>query len=309
MNTPPSNRKQRRLSFVFIRLLALTILIAFVTGLALLSISWGGSAGGTSSVEARSAVREQSRQKQLLLPGTVPVEAAMGALSAQLLPYLSTLGNNAGVEVYDLTGRHAYGFNNTERFLTASSIKVPIMLAFFALNESQGREPTAEETALLTAMIEHSDNDAASALFTEIGGAQGLASFLQHAGVNGLTPDEPAWGYSQITPQAMVNLLTRLHDGTILTATHRASALYLMQHIENDQQWGVGDTAPAGATFAMKNGWVPGPDGLWSVNTSGIVNAGGESYIISVYTREQATLADGQAIVQRICSAVAAALA
>jgi hypothetical protein len=136
-----------------------------------------------------------------------------------------------------------------------------------------------------------------------------LANYLQQTGISGRIPNDAAWGYSQITPQAMVNLLTQLHDGTILTAAHRASALDLMQHIESDQQWGVGDTAPSGASFAMKNGWVPGPDGLWSVNTSGIVNAGGETYIVSVYTREQSTLEDGQAIVQHVCSAVAAALA
>jgi beta-lactamase class A len=191
----------------------------------------------------------------------------------------------------------------------ASSIKVPIMLTFFAMTENQGRGPDGNEMNLLTAMIEHSDNDAASAIFDEIGGATGIANYLQQIGVSGLTPNNDAWGYSQITPQAMVDLLTHLHDGTILTAGDRATALNLMQHVEADQQWGVGDTAPAGATFAMKNGWVPGPDGLWSVNTSGIVNAGGETYIISVYTQEQQSLADGQAIVQQVGGVVASSLA
>ncbi len=307
MNTP-SNRRRRFLSHPFVRSFLLCVLVALIAGLALLSAGWPGSASGPARVDARSTIYERGQQKRLILPGTVPVEATIDMLSAQLAPYLSTLGANAGVEVYDLTGQRAYGFNHTAPFLSASSIKVPIMLTFFALSESQGREPTEQETDLLTAMIEHSDNDAASALFAEIGGADGMANFLQQAGVSGLTPNDNAWGYSQVTPQAMVKLLTRLHDGTILTAAHRSSALQLMQSVESDQQWGVGDTAPAGATFAMKNGWVPGPDGLWSVNTSGIVNAGGETYIISVYTSEQSSLADGQAIVQRICSAVAAAL-
>ncbi len=58
----------------------------------------------------------------------------------------------------------------------------------------------------------------------------------------------------------------------------------------------------------MKNGWVPGPDNLWSVNSSGIIITGAETYIISVYTQEQQSLADGQAIVQRVCGDVAAVL-
>ena len=233
----------------------------------------------------------------------------MAALSPALASYLSALAPNAGMEVYDVTHQHAYGQHDTTQFLTASSIKVPIMLTFFAMTEGQGREPNSSEAALLTAMIEHSDNDAASALFAEIGGAAGMANYLQQIGTSGLTPDNDAWGYSQITPQAMVHLLTQFHDGTILTATDRATALYLMENVEADQQWGVGSTAPSGATFAMKNGWVPGPDGLWSVNTSGIVNAGGETYIVSVYTQEQPSLADGQAIVERICGGVASSLA
>lgn len=241
-------------------------------------------------------------------PGYVPEAEAIGALSPALASYLSTLGSNAGVEVYDVTHQRSYAYNNTTQFLTASSIKVPIMLTFFSMTENQGREPDSAETNLLTAMIENSDNDAAQALFNEIGGAPAIANYLQRIGVSGLTPDNDAWGYSLITPQSMVDLLTQLHDGTILTAADRATALSLMQNVETDQQWGVGDSAPAGATFAMKNGWVPGPDGLWSVNTSGIVNAGDETYIVSVYTREQSVMTDGQAIVQHVCNAIASAL-
>lgn len=256
------------------------------------------------SVQRASGEPAATRQR----PGTVPAPTPIETLSASLAASLRASGSNVGVAVYDRTRQRSYSSNGTEQFLTASSIKVPIMLAFLAMTESQGRQPDEQEQDLLTAMIEHSDNDAASALFDEIGGAAGIKSYFQRIGISGLTPHDGAWGYSQITPRAMVELLTQVHDGTILTAADRATALNLMQQIETDQQWGVGDTAPAGATVAMKNGWVPGPDGLWSVNTSGIVTAGGETYIVSVYTQEQQSLADGQAMVRQICSAVAAAL-
>lgn len=240
---------------------------------------------------------------------SVPASDSIDKLSPALSAYLSRLGSNAGVKIYDVTHQHFYAYNGDAQFLTASSIKVPIMLAFFAMTEKQGREPNASEMQLLTAMIERSDNDAASALFNAIGKAAGLTNYLQQIGVSGLKPNNEAWGYSQITPRAMVSLLTQLHNNAILTATDRATALNLMQHVETDQRWGVGDTAPAGATFAMKNGWVPGPDGLWSVNTSGIVNAGGVTYIISVYTQEQSSLEAGQDIVRQVCRSVASALA
>ena len=103
----------------------------------------------------------------------------------------------------------------------------------------------------------------------------------------------------------MVKLLTDLYEGTILTAYHRQLAFYWMEHIESDQQVGVGDTAPAGATVAMKDGWLLGPDNLWAMNSSGIVMNGQETYIIAVYTHGQPTLGNGQAIARRVCSTVA----
>jgi hypothetical protein len=67
----------------------------------------------------------------------------------------------------------------------------------------------------------------------------------------------------------MAALLERLHAGTILTAKNRALALGLMADVQASEQWGVADTRPAGATFAMKEGYTTGPDGLWVAKSSG----------------------------------------
>ncbi len=241
-------------------------------------------------------------------PGKGPIQAEVDALSPQLAAALAQSSPNVGMVLYDVTHQRYYTFNSTTQFIVASSIKVPIMLALFTMLEQQGREPDDNEMSLLTTMIENSNNDSASQLYSEIGGAAGLASFMQAVGVSGLSPEDGSWGYSVVTPQAMVDLLTLLNAGKVLTSTDRATALQLMENIETDQQVGVGDTAPTGSTVAMKDGWVPGPDGLWAMNTSGIVTVGNETYIISVYTQEQPSLADGQAIVRNVCSTVAGLL-
>jgi len=239
-------------------------------------------------------------------PGDVPGRAAIDALSSDLATYLASLDPNVNAVVYDVTHQRYYTYNATAQFIMGSSMKVPIMLTFFDMIERQGREPTAREMVLLTTMIENSNNDSASILYySEIGGAQGVARYLQSIHVPDLQPDPDAWGYSVVTPQAMVKLLTDLYEGTILTAYHRQLAFYWMEHIESDQQVGVGDTAPAGATVAMKDGWLPGPDNLWAMNSSGIVMNGQETYIIAVYTHGQPTLGNGQAIARRVCSTVA----
>jgi beta-lactamase class A len=243
-------------------------------------------------------------------PGKVPGNADFDVLSPDLAAYLGSLGSNAGAVVYDMTRQRYYTYNSNGQFITASSIKVPIMLTFLDMLESQGRQIDDQQMDLLTTMIENSNNDSASELYyNEIGGATGITNFMQKVGISGLQPDATAWGYSLITPQAMVDLLTDLYQGKILTAQDRTLALNLMENVESDQQVGVGDTAPSQATVAMKDGWVTGPDNLWAMNTSGIVITGKETYIISVYTQEQPTLGDGQATVRKVCSAVATDLA
>jgi len=239
-------------------------------------------------------------------PGDVPGRASIDALSSDLATYLASLDPNVNAVVYDVTHQRYYTYNATAQFIMGSSMKVPIMLTFFDMIERQGREPTAREMVLLTTMIENSNNDSASILYySEIGGAQGVARYLQSIHVPDLQPDPDAWGYSVVTPQAMVKLLTDLYEGTILTAYHRQLAFYWMEHIESDQQVGVGDTAPGGATVAMKDGWLSGPDNLWAMNSSGIVMNEQETYIIAVYTHGQPTLGNGQAIARRVCSTVA----
>jgi fructose-1-phosphate kinase PfkB-like protein len=131
---------------------------------------------------------------------------------------------------------------------------------------------------------------------------------LKEQDINGLTPSVDAWGYSLITPQAMADLLTLLLQGKILTQSHRALALNLMEQVEQDQRVGVGDTAPAGTTVAMKNGWVVDPDGLWAMNSSGIVMGSQETYILTIYTQGLSSLEEEQTITQHIGHAVASLL-
>ena len=235
-------------------------------------------------------------------------QASFDVLSPDLNAYLDAIGPNASVVLYDVTHQTYYTYNSSTQFIVASSMKIPIMLTFLDMVEQQGRDPDDDEMGLLTTMIENSNNDSASILFSDVGEASGISSYMQKIGVTGLSPDDDAWGYSLITPQAMVDMLTMLYQGKILNATHRTLALNLMENIELDQQAGVGDTAPAGATVAMKDGWVTGPDNLWAMNSSGIVTSGNETYILAVYTQEQVSLDDGQAIARHVCSAIASLL-
>lgn len=234
-----------------------------------------------------------------------PAWASFDVLSPALAGYLSGLGRDSGAVVYDLTRHQYYTYNADNQYIMASSAKVPIMTTFLSMTERQGREPNANEMYLLTTMIENSNNDSAESLWLEVGGAPAVDRLMRSLKIPGLSPDYAGeWGYSTVSPLAMVRLLTALHEGTVLTVHDRALAFNLMSHIESDQQIGVGTTAPNGAHYWMKDGWVPGPDGRWAMNSSGIVTIGNETYIIAVYSQHKAALDSGWEIAEHVCGEV-----
>ena len=237
-----------------------------------------------------------------------PTTAGFDALSPSLASYLSGQGDDVGAVAYDLTRNTQYTYQPTNTFIMASSAKVPLMVSYLTMIESQNRGPNSYEMSVLTAMIEHSDNNAAQVIYDTIGDDSGQQGYMHSWGITDYSPNPNGWGWGRWSPSDMAHLLTLLHEGKVLNSADRALAFHLMQSVESDQRFGVGDTAPANATVAMKDGWVPGPDGAWAVNTSGIVTVGGETYIVTVYTGEQGSYSSGVGIVNHVCGAIAQAL-
>lgn len=207
-----------------------------------------------------------------------------------------------------------YTANNDTRLPLASVAKLFIMLTLLDQTMQQPRDLRDDERDVLDAMITVSDNDAANALWDEIGGNDGLRVFLDRAGISGVTlsPDDD-WGDTAASGEAVAVLLARLVTGDLLDAPRRALALALMSRVIPDQHWGVTaltlDIAPGGLTVQVKNGWYPDDDG-WRVTSAGIVvpKTGGQAYTIAVFTGGQTDLAAGIATIEAIARAIAATL-
>lgn len=254
-----------------------------------------------------SPVRAGTPDPIAALPAAVASSSGFAPLDPALAAYLSGLGNEVGASVHDLNHNQWYGYKANTPFITASSVKVAIMIALLRKVEAKGRPPNSTEMARLKAMIEHSDNDAATALYAEVGDQAGMRTFASQIGLSGFVPADShrGWGWSTITPSAMARLFTKLWRHKMVNNHDRALALKLMSHVESDQRTGVGTTAPSGAYVAMKNGWVPGPDGKWVMNSSGIVATSHGTYIIAVYTAHNPSLSRGERIVIHVCAAMA----
>jgi Beta-lactamase enzyme family len=154
-------------------------------------------------------------------------------------------------------------------------------------------------------MIEHSDNDAASALWDAIGDGAGLSAANRQLGLTATTPGPGGyWGSTTTTAQDQARLLGRLvGDGPLTDASH-AYALGLMADVEPDQAWGVSAAARGGERVQLKNGWLDPSDlnGRWVINSIGRVTDADTDATLVVLSSGHTSMASGTAAVGRVAA-------
>jgi hypothetical protein len=231
-------------------------------------------------------------------------EVGLDMLSPDLAAYVDSQQKNMGVAIYDITRNIYYGDNDTPTFTLASASKVAIMVSYMDWVEGQNRALRSDEINTMTLMIELSDNDAAQLLFNRVGFGSGQQKYLQKIGISDYVPCDGGWGCAELSPASMTKLVALLYQGKILTKEHQQLALKLMNSVDPGMQWGVGDTAPQGATFYMKDGWLNVTSWTdWALNTTGVVVAGNETYAITVLS--QHNTGEDWSKVNKVCGDVA----
>ena len=184
---------------------------------------------------------------------------------------------------------------------TASIVKVDILSALLLQAQDAGRGLTQQERTLAEAMIEHSDNDAANALWREIGQAPGLKAVNKRLGLSSTVGGTGGlWGLTRTTASDQIGLLRAVFaaDGTAfatrpaLTTASRTYIRTLMTRIATDQSWGV--SAASDSAWALKNGWLQRTTtGLWDVNSVGQVTSGTHHYLVAVLSDGNTSMATG----------------
>jgi hypothetical protein len=199
---------------------------------------------------------------------------------------VSQLDARAGVvsaAVVDLDSGYLYQYRPGQQDITASIVKVQILATLLAQAQAVGRALSPAEQSLATSMIEESDNDAATALWDDVGGAPAVQAFDRSVGMNGTFPAF-AWGLTVTTALDQVILLQHLVlPNPVLSSASRSYELGLMESVTPTQAWGVSAGAAPGTSVALKNGWLPvGP--TWQINSVGWVHGSGRDYLIAVLT-------------------------
>ena len=138
-------------------------------------------------------------------------------LSPEAAVFLRHRPGQIGVAVVDPEYGTLYLDNGAQRFPLDSVAKVLIMLTVLDRALREEREPTDWELDLLESMITVSDNDAATTLWSDLGGPVGVAAYLRSVGLSKVRFD-PAerWGDTKASARDVAVLLSTLLDGSIL---------------------------------------------------------------------------------------------
>ncbi len=242
-------------------------------------------------------------------PGAGP---AQRALTAAVAPMVRDDDGQVAVAVDDLSSGADAAYSGTQEFMTASIVKVDILATLLYQAQQSGQPLTPETEALATTMIENSNDDAASELYDEAGGAVGIDQANQVFGLGATTVGTAGyWGLTSTTVDDQILLLRQVFTRpSVLTVESQDYIQDLMSQVEADQLWGVPAAADAGTPFMVKNGWLPsGTTGLWEINSIGEVVHDGQRMLIAVLSEGNATEDSGISLVQTVAEAAAGAMA
>ncbi len=245
-------------------------------------------AAPAASASPRPAIPKPTRST-----GTGPHGDPLGTAATS---YVATRSGVVLAAVYDLHTGQTWRLGQGQPQDEASVVKLDVLETLLAERGRTGTALSAGDQSLAQQMIEDSDNNAATSLWQEVGGASGLRSFNSTAGLADTTPSTclqctgfpwPGWGLTKTVPGDQLTLLRELVEpNSLLTSSARSYALSLMENVTPDQRWGVSGGVPAQATVALKNGWLPltTADNDWQINSVGWISGSGRDYLMAVLT-------------------------
>jgi beta-lactamase class A len=206
-------------------------------------------------------------------PALAEAPESLRFLEARLTSLANASPGNIGIAALDLRTGELVAVHGDEPFPMASTMKVAVAANYLAqvefgrrsLDERIGGRTASE---LMAAMIIRSDNHATDLLLKNLGGPARLQEWLAQRNVTGLRVDRniaqllaakrDLWDVrDSSTPKAMVELLRRLDNGTLLRPQSRQYLLGLMAQCRTGKNR-MRALLPAGTRVEHKTGTLSG---------------------------------------------------
>lgn len=254
-----------------------------------------GSSAGVAAAAPVATDTQQTAPRVICVASTHAYDALAIKLAHDIDGRLVGRASTVGLAEIDSRTGITCTYHAAYHFYAASVIKVTILATLLRTAQEQHRQLTARERQLAWLMITQSNNNAATALWNELG-MRRLQHFLNLAQMTE-TKLAQAWGLSLLTAHDEILLLSVVSGpNKILDLNSRVYAQYLMYHVISSQRWGVPAGAPTSLRVGVKNGWLPYPvSNNWEINSIGFfkVTTPARVYEIAMLTHNNPTMAYG----------------
>jgi beta-lactamase class A len=211
--------------------------------------------------------------------------------------YLDSRSGRTSFAVVDSQGR-LDGLRPYEHFQTASVVKVMMLVAYLQMLDRHHRGLGGGDTSLLYPMIHISDNNAASAVLSIVGGGA-LERVAHEAGMTEYSPGLGWWAFTQTSAADQARFFFALER--LIPARFYAYARGLLSGIEPSQSWGIPPVARPGWQVFFKTGALPS-EGLF--NEVGRLERPGVTFTIAVFTSGDPSMAYGEQTIQGVAAAL-----
>jgi hypothetical protein len=179
------------------------------------------------------------------------------------------------------------GYDPDRQFSSASVSKALLLAAELRRLDRDDLPLDGSTKALLEPMVTYSDNQAADAVYAQVGD-EGLEEVAQRAGMTNFEATPGFWGGDRVTAADLARFFFRLEAN--LPGPHRAYAKGLLARITPVERWGIPQAIGHGWSVWFKGGWRPAgqedTSGAVTHQAALLVHRGGERVALAVLTDE-----------------------
>lgn len=284
-----------------------------VVALTVVGCSRADGSATTGVAEAADTVTTSSAAAQLHKAAAAKsVASARKQLGELTTAFAMNPNADVSISALDTTTGRTLQYGAIGGMVEASAVKVEILVATLLQHQDERIPMDAGDDSLATKMIQNSDNDAAVAMFDELGGTAALNTANTRLGLGNTEIGTGGYfGFTTTNAQDQVTLLKVLTaSNSPLDAASRSYALGLMRGVAPDESWGVTVAADESSSPAVKNGWLPvdNDDDRWSVTSMGVITVGGHQVLMAVLAQHQDTQQIGIDYIEQASKLVAAGL-
>jgi hypothetical protein len=279
----------------------------------------GGTTGAVTAKPAAAKSRSPGSGKRSHSAGTPAGDAAgtsglcssrthpelAAQMSRSILAALHGRASVVAIAAADPDDGISCAYHQWWEFDSASIVKAIILGALLYELQPGHHYLSGEQIVLTKQMITYSDNDAATALWDEVGRTN-LQRFLTAAKMNHTELGPTGyWGLTDVNAHDEMLLLRLLvSPDSILNKASRSYELGLMAEVIPGQRWGVPAGVPADVTSHLKNGWLAYPS-LWIINSIGdFTRHDDDDYSIAVLTKDNPDMEYGIDTVQSVAKVI-----